>query len=196
MSRIVVVAICTLGFVVGCEQPRPPEDFFQKPSPAAELAKLERLLGSWAGTAEMVSPTPEEMKAMMPEGAEELPSEFAGESKMEWALGGMFLKGEGWHEMGTDKKVHYVEYWTWDPKAKKYHAWYFSDWGEFGEGWASFSKDGNSMDMEWTGFDARGAKSRGEGTIAFVDDDTHSWTWTEKGPMGKMKMKGTARREQ
>ena len=41
---------------------------------------------------------------------------------------------------------------------------------------------------------ANGRPSRGNGTIEFVDDKTMEWCWTEKGPMGKMELKGTSRK--
>ena len=31
--------------------------------------------------------------------------------------------------------------------------------------------------------------------MKFVDKDTHDWTFTESGPMGKMTIKGTSKRQ-
>ncbi|MGB2984416.1 MAG: hypothetical protein WBE26_00920, partial [Phycisphaerae bacterium] len=189
------LTLCALGLVGGCAQPQwaePPK----KPTPGAELMKLSRLLGTWSGTAEIVSPSPEEMKAAMPEDAEEMPSSFAWAGKAEWTLGGMFLTSEGWHEMGEGERMNYVEYWTWDPKAKKYRTWYFSDWGESGQGWAWFdAADGDTMRFKATGIDAQGGTKRGKGMMTFTDDDTYEWTWSESGSDGKMKFEGTAKRQ-
>ncbi len=131
---------------------------------------------------------------MTPEGGDDMPSSFAGGGTMDWALDGMALKGEGWYEMGPDEKTHYVEYWSWDPKAKKYAIWSMSDWGETGSGWAEFTPDGNSMCAKAAARDAEGNKKSGESKMTFVDDNTMTWTYAEKGPMGKMKIKGTSRR--
>jgi hypothetical protein len=59
----------------------------KKPGPAAEMAKLKGWLGDWKGSAKMTSPTAEEWKKTAPEGAQ-LPANFAGARKWEWALGG------------------------------------------------------------------------------------------------------------
>ena len=196
MGRRFILTLCAVGLVGGCAQPQWAMEPPKKPTPGAELMKLSRLLGSWSGTAEMVSPSPEEMKATMPEDAEEMPSSFAGAGKAEWTLGGMFLTSEGWHEMGEGERMNYVEYWTWNPKAKKYRTWYFSDWGESGQGWAWFdAADGDIMRFKSTGIDAQGVTKRGKGMMTFTDDDTYDWCWSESGPGGKMKFKGTAKRQ-
>jgi hypothetical protein len=188
MRRALVLAICSLAF--------------QKPEPAPELARLERLVGTWTGTGQMVDwdmpkDMPKALKDKMPVGAEgEKPEEYAGGGTYEWTLDGMFLKGEGWHEMGPDQKAHYAEYWTWDPTAKKYRTWYFSDFGEHGSGWATMSEDGKTMTFTGTSYDAYGNKETGSGTMTFPDDDTYEWTWTGSSRvMGEMEMKGTAKRK-
>lgn len=185
----------TAVLMAGCEKPEwsmgPPK----KPRPAPELAKLERMIGTWSGTAEIVSPSPEEMKKMMPEGAEEMPSTFAGGNEARWSLDGMFLRQEGWHEMGEGQRATYLEFITWDPKVKKYHNWYFSDWGESGEGWMTADSDGSTFHIKTTGKDANGDSKRGKGSFTFVNDDTMTWEWSETGPKGKMKLKGTSKRK-
>jgi len=195
MLRSWFFGLTVIGLLAGAaeqiEPPAPP----QKPNPAPEMAKLQRFIGSWAGKGEMVEPSAEQMKKTMPEGAPEMPSSFQGANKGEWALGGMFLKGDGWYEMGPGQKAHYVEYWTWDPTKKKYRTWYANDWGEHGQAWAWFEADGNTMRMEGEAVDAAGNAKRGEGTITFTDDNTMEWTWSETGPLGMMKMKGTSKRQ-
>ena len=113
---------------------------------------------------------------------------------MAWAMGGMAMKGEGWYEMGPDERVNYIEYWTWDPKAKRFNTWSMSDWGEVGTGWAEFCPDGNAMKYKGTMRDAAGKTIHAKGTMTFDDDNTMSWTYTESGARGKMKMKGTSKR--
>ena len=186
MVRYLVLSVCTLGLLGGCAQPQWPTEAPKKPSPAPEMAKLSRFIGTWSGSAEMVEPSPED--------ADEMPESFAGGGTMEWAFDGMALTGEGWYERGPDEKVHYVEYWSWDPKAKRYRIWSMSDWGETGSGWMKFDPDGNTMRGKFTAHDAEGNKKGGCSTMTFVDDNTMDWTYTEKSRMGKMKFKGTSRR--
>lgn len=195
MYRLPVIVLVAAFALVGCAQPQRPMEPPQKPDAAPEMAKLERLIGTWSDTAEMVEPSPEEMKKQVPEGSEEVPSSFKGGWKSQWVLRGMFLRNEGWHEMGPDQRMNMVEYYTWDPKSKKYRVWFFSDWGEHGEGWMTIDPDGKTFRIKAKGADAQGASGRSEGTMTFVDDDTLEWTWAESGAHGKMKFKGTSKRQ-
>jgi hypothetical protein len=195
MSRWLLSMMVALGLVAGCAQPQHKMAEHKKPIPAPEMAKLQCWIGNWTGTAEMVSPSPEEMRKKMPEGAKEMPTTFAGGEKWELALGGMFLKCEGWHEMCEGQKAAYIHYMTWDPKAKKYHGWFFSDWGEIGESWMTLDADGKTFRGVDKGTDAQGQRMQGEGTMTLVDDKTMEWTWTGCGPEGKMKFKGTSKRQ-
>jgi hypothetical protein len=167
-----------------------------KPTPSADIQKLSRMIGTWSGTAEWVVPSPEDMKAMMPEGAEEMPTEFAGSGTYSWTLDGMYLKGEGWHEMGPDERVSYVEYWAWDEKSNRYRTWYFTDWGESGEGWAWFDvSDDNTIRFKGTSVDGQGMRHKGKGKMTFLDDNRYEWSWAEHSPMGNVAFKGVATRE-
>jgi hypothetical protein len=167
----------------------------QKPDPGPELARLGPMIGTWSGTAEMVSPSPEEVKKTMPEGSGRMGTAFKGGGKFEWALDGMFLKGEGWHEMGDGRRIRYVEYITWDPKAKKYRNWWFNDWGSHGQGGMAFDPDETTLRVKTETVNAQGAPTHRERTMTLVDDNTMEWTWSEDGPMGKIKLKGTSRRQ-
>ena len=193
MPKHLIITLCMLGLLAGCGQPKWPEPP-QKPNPHPEMSKLKRLVGSWKGTGELVSPSAGKINAMMPEDAEEMPSSFAGGGRHRMALGGMLLQGESWHEMGDGQKATYIEYWSWDPKAKKYRIWYFSDWGETGTGWAEFDEDGNTLRTKARGTNFHGKRSRGHGTQTFIDKNTIEWTWTERGPDGRMEFKGTSKR--
>ncbi len=196
MYRRTLMTICVLGLLGGCAKPDWSTEPPQKPVPCPELTKLSRLIGSWSGTAEWVYPTVEEMQAGMPEGAEDMPTSFKGGGKFTWALDGMFLFGESWHEMGPDERMHYMEFWTWDDKAKKYRTWSFTDWGQTGDGWAWFdAADGNTIQLKGTSVDADGSKHHGQGKMTFLDDGRYEWDWTERGPEGKMAFKGVSNRE-
>jgi len=186
MYRAVLMAFVCVGLVVGCAQPQHPMEMPKKPTPPPELTKLQCFVGTWTGTAEIDMPAPAEAK-----GEKEKPMTFKGEAKYEWALGGMFLKCEGWHEMGEGQKATYISYIGWDAKAKKFYHSYVSDWGEIGEGWMTLDADGKTFRAESEGVDAAGQKSSGEGVMKFTDDKTIEWTWTENTPQGKMKLHGT-----
>jgi hypothetical protein len=193
MTRFALLTLCLL-FATGCamfEGEEHDSDMstdmsmgMEQPDPPAEMAKLERMVGKWSGTAEMVSGAPE--------GA---PDSFKGESRMHFVHNGFYLMSEGWHEMGPGMKAHYTEIWAWDPGAGKYRTFWFSDMGEWGTGWATASADGSEFQIKADAMDAAGNKKSGTGTGRFVDDDTMEWTWTERGPMGEMTMKGTSHRK-
>lgn len=197
MVRRTVMTLCVLGLLGGCAKPDWSMEPPTKPVPSPELTKLSRFIGSWSGTAEWVFPTPEDMKAMMPEGSEEeMPTSFAGGGTYTWALDGMFLKGESWHEMGPDERMHYLEFWTWDCKAEKYRTWSFTDWGQTGEGWAWFdASDGDTIKFKGTTVDGDGLKHVGKGKMTFLDDSRYEWSWSERGPEGKMAFKGVSNRQ-
>ena len=150
MRGVLFAVLGSAVLLTGCAEPvmdisAPPE----RPGVPCEMKKLECLVGTWEGTAEMPCPETGE------------PMTFAGGYEAEWALGGMFLKSKAWHERGEGQKEQMVEFITWDPKAKKYHGWYFSDWGRYGESWST--TDGECWQGKGKGYDASGAKSTSGG---------------------------------
>lgn len=194
MSRIVSRAICApwvgLAFLVGCMQPHPME-MPKKPAPAPEMQKLARLAGNWTSNWEMVKPTAEEMKKMMPD----MPCSGKGTGKYELGWGGMVLKGTMSSEMGKDK-MNMEEEWMWDAQAKKYRTFWRSDWNEMGSGWAWWCGD-NCICMSARYYSPmHGGEVNGEGCMKLVDNDTMDFCWKEKGLFGMtmMEMKGTSKR--
>lgn len=195
MIRSYCLALSVAVCLSGCGRSKWAMEAPKKPTAAPEMKKLERMLGSWAGTAEMVEPSPEEMKKRMPEGSKEMPTSFKGGGKSDWALGGTYLKSEGWHEMGNNEKATYVEYITWDADKGKFHSWYFGDNGEYGQGWMTFDADGNTFHMKARGVNFSGKPMSGKGTMRFVGNDTIEWKWSESaGLFHKMSIKGTNKR--
>ena len=194
MFRRTYFTLVLLALVGGCT--KPPMDMGppQKPAPAAEMKRLERMIGTWNWTGEMVSPSKEEMMKYMPPGSKEPQTTFNGSGKMELVLGGAALKGEGSIDMGEGLKMTYIEYWMWDGKAKKYRTLSMSDWGEIGMGWATPCKDCDGFCMTGEARDAQGNKKRADGGMRIIDQDNHEWSFTESGPKGKMSMKGTSKR--
>lgn len=196
MLRRLLSVLGPVTLLVGCMKPSMPMEPPQKPSPAPEMKKLEPMVGTWTETGEIVEPNPEEMKKMMPESERaKFKSTFAGGGKAEWAMGGIALKWEGWHDMGEGQKESFVEYWTWDPKVGKFHTLYVSDWGKTGAGVATPCESCNGWCVKGTGFDDLGQKSSYEGCLKMTDKDSMEWCFTERGPMGKMSLKGTSKRQ-
>jgi hypothetical protein len=167
----------------------------KKPAQAAEMKKLERMVGTWNWTGEMVSPTKEEMMKLMPPGSKEPQTTYAGTGKSEWVLGGTALKSEGSFDMGEGQKMTYLEYAMWDGKAKKFRTLSMSDWGEIGLGWMTPCADCDGFCSTGEVTDAQGNKKSAEGCMKWVDKDTQDWSFTERGPMGKMTIKGTSKRQ-
>jgi len=190
--RRIVLALCCIGLLAGCEEPKTGMMDMSPPKPGPEVAKLNRFVGNWAGTAEIVKPTREEMMKMMPKGSPMPPEQMQGGGTYSWMPGGLVLKMEGWHEMGPGKRMTMVEYMGWDPREKEYWSGYVGDTGERGR--SEIKIAGNTMHVEAKGCDANGNRVHGNGTMTWVDDHTINWTWTEWGPMGEMQMKGTSRR--
>lgn len=189
--------VCLAGFALlgGCTRPSSTTMTLPtKPSPAPELAKLERFMGKWTGSADLVFPSREDLKKRLPAGSSEPQTTFANGETAAWSLGGMHLRRDGWFEMPGGQKQHYVEYVTWDAREKKFRTSMVSDWGDFSDGWMTLSADGLSAEMKTSGYDAAGNLTTGHATMRFVDDDTIEWTWSEKGPHGAMTLRGKNRR--
>jgi hypothetical protein len=164
--------------------------------PAPQMAELDRFMGTWTGTAEIVSGK-EAMMAMM----KEMNPSFTGdmmpcksETTFEWDLGGMFMRSEGWHEMMPGMTEGYVEYYAWDPTMKKYHNWYFSTSGETGDGWMTMMPDGKTFDMTWDSMMADGTTSKGGGKMMLTDPQTMTWTMYMDTDHGRVEMRGTSKK--
>jgi hypothetical protein len=167
--------------------------------PAPQMAELEPFIGSWTGTSEMVTADPtamKEMTAMMEKAGHqgEMPKTCKGANTMEWTLNGMFMKSDGWMEMGPDMKMHMTEYYTWDPTIGKYRYWMFSDFGEVGQGTMTMEPTGKTFRMSGDCMQADGTKCTSTGTMTFTDANTMQWTWTADGKSGKMEFRGTSKK--
>lgn len=183
------IMVSALG---GCCCLLPKGDAFAKPTPGPEQARLQRFVGTWSGTAELVSPTAEEMNKHMPEG-KKVSSTFKGGEKWDWLPGGMTLKGEGWHELPGGEKENWVGFLAWDARKRAYRGWFFNEAGAATEVRWKVSGDGN----KWTASaeSKLGPRTHGSGTAHWIDDRTVEWNWNECTPMGRMKLKGTNKKQ-
>lgn len=175
---------------------KPAADFdpMKKPAQPEQMKKLERLVGNWTWSGEMVEPTKEEMMKHLPPGAKAPPTTASGTGKYEFTLGGMVLRETGSMDMGEGMKMSFEGLWVWDAKAGNYAIHSVSDWGENGIGSASSCGDCDGFCMKGAAVDLHGMTKRYEGCMRFIDKDTLEWAMTERGPMGKMTFKGTSKR--
>lgn len=162
-------------------------------TPAPELSELERFVGTWEGSSEVVTGDVSALgEAWATRGEDgQAPNSFLAGADAQWVLGGMFVKTESWHDTGTGVVIHYVDFKTWDATQKAYKSWYFSDVGESGESWMTLDPDGTTFHVTSTARRADGTSSSGTGTIQFDGPDTMEWTWIEHGQDGKLEFRGT-----
>jgi hypothetical protein len=158
--------------------------------PAPELRELDRFVGGWRGTSELVSGS-EAALAELPGKEGEPASSFEGGAEARWVLGGMFVKTESWHDTGTGSKIRYVDFKTWDAGRGKYRSWWFSDAGESGESWFTLDPDGSTFHVTATATRPDGSTSTGGGSITFTDEDTMEWTWFEDVGGDRLEFRGS-----
>ena len=192
---MMMIGVVALGLMWGCQGGGDSDWDMQKPSAPVEMNQLKLFAGTWEGTAEIVSPTREQIEKwgggkML----EQMPETLRGGGVTKFELNGMFLMSDGWHDMTKDTRARYVEYVTWDPKWRRFKSWYFSDMGEYGTGCWIPSKDGRSFKIRGKGRKADGSRMSASGTMHLPDDDTIEWTWKEGGLFTSMKLKGTSHR--
>jgi len=196
--RRVLWILCGVGLLAGCSESHPPkmsmEDMNKKPAPAPEMSKLNRFVGNWTGTADLMKPTAEQMKKMMPAGSEPPQTHFSGAESYQWTLDGQFLKVDGWHERGKGQRETFSGVTGWDAKGKTYWNGFISDWGGHGHGTMTADADGRTFRFTGEGCDAQGRTMTEKGTVRFVDDNTMDWSFQGNGPMGQIEMKGTMKR--
>lgn len=191
MVRALVIALLACSFV-SCATQELALNAAPMVDPAPELKALERFVGDWSGTSQVVSGDPAAFGhgAMTQNGESDAPAIFQGGAKTRWVLGGMFVRTESWLDVG-DRKVTYVDFKTWDATARKYRSWYFSDMGESGESWMTLDADGSTFHVTASGTAADGTVSTGSGSITFAGSgDAMDWTWSEDGAGGTLSLKG------
>lgn len=153
-----------------------------KPAPFPEMRMLDVMVGTWTGTGEVVEPPMEG-------------ETFSGGSVATFELDGTVFRSDGWYELPGNQRGSFFEYWTWDPREGRFRTWFTSDWSETGTGWVTPSADGRCFQMEGRSVDAWGAKKKFNGFMCVLDNDTIEWQFTEKGPMGRMTMRGKSNRQ-
>ncbi len=197
MRRLVWV-LCSAALVAGCSDTHPPkmsmDDMYKKPAPAPELAKLNRFVGNWSGTADMIKPTAEQMQKMMPAGSPPPQTHFNGAESYSWTMDGHFMKVEGWHDRGNGQRENFSGVCGWNAAAKTYWSGAITNWGGSGHGTMTVDADGRTFHFSGDDSDAHGNLMKTKGTVRFVDDNTMDWSFQGTGPMGQMEMKGTMKR--
>jgi hypothetical protein len=184
----VLVAGLTAVALVGCGETKPMEmQEVKRPPRPPELDKLNCFVGTWEGTYEMKMP-----------GAKETMT-GTGKSTMTWRFDDRFLVEESTTDMGKMGTMKGMAIWGWDPQAKKYRTWWFSDWGEASSGTAKYEEKEKAWEMKAAYYDPMsGKKVYGEGEAKMVDDNTMKWCfkqWDNALHWGTpMEMTGTSKR--
>ncbi len=186
-----VIALLLAG---GCATPKRLE--LAKPTQPPEMARLQGLVGTWYGNAEVVYPEPRYTEQ---DTAIQAASNYMkGGFKCAWLLGGLALECEGWHDVPGADRANYVEVYRWDPISETIRVWYLSDYGEHGESTLTISDDNQTLRAEGSGVNAAGKKMQHAVETTFLAADRLEWTWTEHSPWGwdQVVIKGTTRRQQ
>ena len=196
--RRLVWLLCSAALVAGCSDSHPPkmtmEDMNKKPAPAPELSKLNRFVGNWSGTADLVKPTAAEMQKMMPAGSPAPTTHFNGAESYQWTMDGFFLKVEGWHDRGNGQRENFSGVCGWNAAGKTYWSGMITNWGGSGHGTMTADADGRTFHFTGEEMDANGRPMKSKGMVRFVDDNTMDWSFSGTGPMGPLEMKGTMKR--
>lgn len=168
-SRFLSVALISVPtFLAGCAEPAGKMEGGGPPPRPAELDRLDMLVGTWEGTAEMSVPGVDE------------PTTSKIVTTTKWELDKRFLVDHFEGDMGEEGKFEGVGVWTWDPKAKEYRNWWFDSLGSFSHGTTKYDEETRTLHMRWEGTNSMtGKPSYGDGTSKFIDDNTQQWTYKE-----------------
>ena len=165
-----VIALTTIA-LIGCAEQKfdlqAMKDMEPPPRPA-ELDHLGMFVGTWEGTADMTMP-----------GCDEV-IKITGKNTTEWRYDKRFLVEESEMDLGEMGTMTSMSVSTWDPQAKKYRVWMFSNWGEADTGTMTYCE--KSKTWYWRSQATNpmtGKVSYGKGHATSVDDDTMEWTWQE-----------------
>jgi len=178
--------------LVGCGEPQHDmagEQGMKPPERPKQLDALKSFVGRWEGTSEMRMPGVDK------------PMKGTGVNEVRWACDGRFLMESFQADLGEGNKMTGIGLWTWDAEHKKYHTWWFDNFGTSGEGWVTYNEADKSWHHQASGENVMAGKhTYGEGTSRFVDDNTIEWTWKEwdnalKWGKAMMEMTGTQHRK-
>lgn len=193
MNRLWVAGAGSLALLAaalaGCQQPRIDiSEMMKAPPRPAELARLDRFVGTWEGQAEMSAPGSDKVVTSN------------GVNTVSWEADGWVLVEHLEVEMGQEGgKMTGVGLWTWDPQARKYRTWWFDNYGAVNQGTASYDEGSDTWRMKGKAhYAGRGKTTAYEGTSRMIDDDTITWEYTEWASPWKlnklMHIKGTSHR--
>lgn len=186
--RLSGMSVIALLAAAGCQQGPPKgmsmEDMMKPPPRAAELDRLESLVGNWEGTGECKMGGSNETIATR------------GSNTVRWDCEKRVLVEHWEGEMGEGNKMRGIGIWTWDPEVKKYRMWWFDNFGGTGEGLATYNDSTRTWTMQAKSKSPMG-KTAGKGTVKMVDNNTMNYTWEEWNSwktQKMMEMNGTSKR--
>jgi len=155
-----------------------------RPPRAAQLDRLERLIGEWETEGEV-------RMAVLDQ-----PLTATGRSTARWTLDRRFLMEEAELDMGDLGRVSGTSIWSYDAAIGKYRMWWFDSLGETSESVITYDEKSDAFFMRTRGR-KYGYATTGRGTLRHVDENTLAWTWKEFDGMGLIEladMKGVSRR--
>ena len=181
-----VIALTSIAFV-GCAEPKVDFEPMEPPPRPAELDRLDVFVGTWEGTAEITVPGSDEVM------------KTTGRNTTEWRYDKRFLVEDFEADMGDIGAMTGLSLSTWDPQAKKYRTWMFSNWGEASTGTLTYCEKSKTWYWKSQGTNPMtGKMSYGKGQATLVDDNTYEWSWKEWDNAlywgEPMSMKGTSHR--
>jgi hypothetical protein len=152
--------------LVGCQKPDLSE-MMKRPQRPAELDRLDSLVGTWQGTAELKVAGSDDVMTS------------TGTETVSWDADRWMLVSDFEYEMGDNGTIRGMGVTMWDAKAKKYRLWSFDNFGECESGTMTHDEETKTWHFKSKGRNlVTGEKYVGEGTSKMVDGDTQDWNFT------------------
>ena len=155
------------------------------PPRAAELDRLNDMVGNWEYTMEM---TPEGM---------DKPMVSKGTVSTQWDCDKHCIVEHVDGDMGEQGKFHGMSVMTWDPKAKTYRSMWCDSTGEVSMGTSEYDDETKTWTGKSKGANGMGDTVVGEWTSRVIDANTVEWSGTQWNAWKTKKLvefKGTNRR--
>ncbi len=178
-----VVLLC-IASVTGCMRPSDAEiaEMMKQPPRPAELDRLDSMIGSWEGDAEITM--------------FDKTTTSQGRNTSRWAADEWVLIEEFEHDMGDGNMEKGVMMMWWDDHAQKYRVTSATNYGGFGTGTVTYDDKTDKFNWKMKERSRDGHSMTSTGTSKMIDDQAE-WQWSVSVPlMGKiMDARGTARRK-
>ena len=181
-TGLMLTAAVVGGFSLGCMQHKMDIETMKKmvSERPKELDHLEMYVGTWevTGTGTMMG--------------EEKPVTFKGTTTINWEAEKEVLFERSTFEMTDWPKMSSIGVWVYDAAEGHFKNYWFSNYGDIGEGESWYDKDAKTWHTK-----GKSTHAHSEGTTTFKDASTMEWTWVEKTPLGAKtgEFKGTSKKK-